>query len=318
MPRAAPRRNARNQPASAVEKVQLIFARARPNIPNMKSVVVTGASSGIGWGIAKVLSAKGFRVFGSVRNADDAERLCAEFGAHFVPLQFDITDEAAVRTAAREVGAALAGGTLAGLVNNAGISVPGPVLDLTVDEFRHQLEVNLVGQLIVTQAFLPLLGADQTRVGAPGRIVMISSVGGRNGSPFISAYNASKFGLEGFSESLRRELMLFGIDVIIVAPGAVRSAIWEKAEAIDMARYSNSPYRAALDGVRAYMPKIGRRAMAPERVGELVHHVLTTPRPRVRYAIVPNRIEYLISRLLPKRVLDRLIAGRLGLRRVVS
>src|SRR5271154_6033280 len=200
----------------------------------MRSVVITGASTGIGWAAAKLLLARGFRVFGSVRKQADADRLAAEFGANFSPLLFDVTDEAAVKAGAATVRASLGNETLFGLVNNAGIAVPGPLLYVEVDEFRHQLEVNVTGQLIVTQAFVPLLGADADRKGAPGRIVMISSVGGKNASPFVGPYNASKFALEGFSESLRRELMLFGIDVIVVAPGAVATAIWGKAEQVDV------------------------------------------------------------------------------------
>src|SRR5215471_15009628 len=163
----------------------------------MKSVVVTGSSTGIGWGAAKVLIKKGFRVFGSVRKAADGERLQKEFGANFVPILFDVTDQAAVNRAAEQVASALGGETLFGLVNNAGIAVAGPLLYLKIDEFRHQLEVNVTGQVITTQAFAPLLGADRSRTGKPGRVVMISSVGGKNATPFMGPYNASKFALEG-------------------------------------------------------------------------------------------------------------------------
>src|SRR6185295_6853327 len=145
----------------------------------MKTVVVTGASTGIGWGAVKVLVEHGVRVFGSVRNDADAERLRREFGAPFTPLFFDVTDVDAAGRAAEAVAAALGRDTLFGLVNNAGIAVPGPLLHLPIDGFRRQLEVNVTGQLIVTQAFAPLLGADRTRQGAPGRIVMVSSMGGR-------------------------------------------------------------------------------------------------------------------------------------------
>src|ERR1700679_3236501 len=151
----------------------------------MKSVVVTGSSTGIGWGAAKVLIEHGFRVFGSVRKEADGARLKKEFGDSFVPLLFDVTATAAVNAAAEQVAAALGGETLAGLVNNAGIAIAGPLLYLKIDELRHQLEVNVIGQLIVTQAFAPLLGADTTRKGEPGRIVMISSVGGKNANPFM-------------------------------------------------------------------------------------------------------------------------------------
>src|SRR5262249_25504003 len=136
----------------------------------MRSVVVTGSSTGIGWGATKVLIQRGFRVFGSVRKEADGERLSSEFGANFVQLKFDVTGAAAVNAAADQVSAALGGETLAGLVNNAGIAVAGPLLYLKIDEFRQQLEVNVTGQVIVTQAFAPLLGADRSRKGAPGRI----------------------------------------------------------------------------------------------------------------------------------------------------
>ena len=149
----------------------------------MQSVVITGTSTGIGWGTAKVLLERGFRVFGSVRRREDADRLKGEFGANFTPLLFDVTDEAQVLAAAREVRAELEGGTLAGLVNNAGIAVAGPVLDLSADEFRRQMDVNVIGPIITTQAFGPLLGADPSLHGPKGRIVMISSVAGKNGNP---------------------------------------------------------------------------------------------------------------------------------------
>src|SRR5512140_191283 len=148
----------------------------------MQSVVITGASTGIGWAAAKLLLGRGFRVFGSVRKQADADRLKAEFGAGFTPLLFDVTDEAAVLAAAREVRAALNGETLTGLVNNAGIAVAGPVLELSADEFRRQMDVNVIGPVIVTQAFAPLLGSDPTLKGPKGRIVMISSVAGKNGN----------------------------------------------------------------------------------------------------------------------------------------
>jgi NAD(P)-dependent dehydrogenase (short-subunit alcohol dehydrogenase family) len=280
----------------------------------MKSVVVTGASTGIGWGCVKVLIAGGFRVFGSVRKAADAERLAREFGANFTPLLFDVTDEAAVAAGARQVETALGGETLFGLVNNAGIAVPGPLLYLKIEDFRHQIEVNLTGQLIVTQAMAPLLGADRARKGAPGRIVMISSVGGRNASPFVGPYNASKFGLEGLSEALRRELILFGIDVIIVAPGAVKTPIWDKAEAIDVSPYANTPFAPALDKVRDYMIANGKKGFPPEKLGETVKTALTAPKPRTRYTVTPEPLQELAVHTLPKRMVDNLIARRLGLK----
>ena len=281
----------------------------------MKSVVVTGSSTGIGWGIAKVLVAKGFRVFGSVRKAEDGERLKTEFGANFTPLIFDVTDTAAVARGAEQVAAALGGETLSGLVNNAGIAVAGPLLYLKLDEFRQQIEVNLTGQLIVTQAFAPLLGADRSRKGKPGRIVMISSGGGKNAFPFLGPYSASKFGLEGMAEALRRELMIFGIDVIIVAPGAVATPIWDKAEAVDVQQYDNTPYTKPLAGVKTSMLALGRNGLPPEKLGEAVHTALTVAKPKTRYSVTPQPFQNFLMLNLPKRIVDNMIARQLGLRK---
>src|SRR5256885_13506577 len=220
----------------------------------MGFVVIGGASPGFGGAAPKMLLARVFRVFGSVGKRADANRLKGEFGANFTPLIFDVTDEAAVLAAAREVRSVLDGETLAGLVNNAGIAVAGPVLELAADEFRRQMDVNFIGPIIATQAFGPLLGSDPTLKGPKGRIVMISSVAGRNGNPLTSAYSASKHAIEGLSDSLRRELMLFGIDVIVVAPGAVKTPIWSKGQqAVDASRYQNSPYLPALQKASAFM-----------------------------------------------------------------
>ena len=280
----------------------------------MKSVVVTGASTGIGHATAKLLLDKGFRVFGSVRKLADADRLKGEFGANFTPLIFDVTDEPAVLAAAREVRAALNGEKLAGLVNNAGIAVAGPVLELAADEFRRQMDVNVIGPIIATQAFGPLLGADTSLKGPPGRIVMISSVAGKNGNPLTPAYSASKHAIEGLSESLRRELMLFGIDVIIVAPGPVKTPIWSKGqEAVDVTRYQNSPYLPALQKVGAYMQHLDAIGLPPEKIAERVHDALTLANPRVRYHIAPDTMRYLLAAVLPKRTMDKIIAKRLGL-----
>jgi NAD(P)-dependent dehydrogenase (short-subunit alcohol dehydrogenase family) len=279
----------------------------------MPSVVITGASTGIGWATAKLLLDRGFRVFGSVRKPADADRLRTEFGANFTPLLFDVTDEAAVLSAAREVRAALNGETLTGLVNNAGIAVAGPVLELAADEFRRQIDVNVIGPIIATQAFGPLLGSDPSLKGPKGRIVMISSVAGKNGNPFSAAYAASKHAIEGLSESLRREMMLFGIDVIIIAPGAVKTPIWSKAEEVDISPYKNSPFFPALERIRKYMLHLGEIGLPPGKIAERIADVLTSARPKVRYQITPDPMRHLMTSVLPKRMVDRIIAKRLGL-----
>lgn len=279
----------------------------------MRSVVITGTSSGIGWGTAKVLIAHGFRVFGSVRKTSDAKRLAAEFGERFVPLLFDVTDEAAVKAAAADVHSALAGQRLTGLVNNAGVAVAGPLLELPTEEFRRQIDINLIGVVIATKAFAPLLGIDPQLTGPPGRIVNIGSVGRQIGNPFVAPYNASKFALEGLSESLRRELLLFGIDVIVVAPGAVATPIWSKAEQVDTAPYRGTPYAPALERLRSYMLALGEKGLPPEKIGEAVLHALTAAKPRVRYNVSPTPLQHWLARNLPKRVVDRMVGKRLGL-----
>jgi NAD(P)-dependent dehydrogenase (short-subunit alcohol dehydrogenase family) len=279
----------------------------------MQSVVITGASTGIGWATAKLLLDRGFRVFGSVRKQADADRLRSEFGANFTPLLFDVTDEAAVLAAAREVRAALNGETLTGLVNNAGIAVAGPVLELAADEFRRQMDVNVIGPIIATQAFGPLLGSDPSLKGPKGRIVMISSVAGKNGNPLTAAYAASKHAIEGLSESLRREMMLFGIDVIIIAPGPVKTPIWSKAEEVDITAYKNSPFFPALERMRKFMLHLGEIGLPAEKIAERIADVLTSASPNVRYQITPDPMRHLMTSVLPKRMVDRIIAKRLGL-----
>jgi NAD(P)-dependent dehydrogenase (short-subunit alcohol dehydrogenase family) len=218
-----------------------------------------------------------------------------------------------VLAAAREVRAALNGETLAGLVNNAGIAVAGPVLELSADQFRHQMEVNVIGPVIATQAFGPLLGSDPSLRGPKGRIVMISSVAGKNGNPLMSAYAASKFAIEGLSESLRREMMLFGIDVIIVAPGAVKTPIWGKADDIDVSAYRNSPFFPPLQRIRKYMMQLGENGLPPETIAEGIATALTSAHPKVRYQIASDQLRHLMTAILPKRTVDKMVAKRLGL-----
>lgn len=281
----------------------------------MQSVVVTGVSTGIGWGITKVLIQRGFLIFGSVRKTQDAERLSKEFGERFVPLLFDVTDEAAVQAAAEQVREQLNGETLFGLVNNAGIAAPGPLIHLPTEEFRHQLEVNLVSVLIVTKAFATLLGVDRSLRGQPGRIINISSVSGKSAYPFVGAYAASKHGLEGFSETLRRELILYGIDVIIVGPGPIATPIWDKAEQADTSLYVNTDYVDAAQRAKEFMVRNGKNGLPPEKVGEVVWRALTTRSPNTRYAVVGRgALQRFVQQLLPKRLIDRIVAKALGLK----
>ncbi len=274
-------------------------------------VVVTGVSTGIGRAIAKVLVDAGVPVFGSVRSAEDAAAFEAQLGSLATALRFDVRDGDAIAAAAERVQAALGDRQLAGLVNNAGIAVPGPLEYLPVDQFRDQLEVNVTGVLAVTQAFLPMLKAPE---GAPaGRIINISSVSGATAFPFLGAYAAAKFGLEALSDTMRRELGVYGIAVSVVQPGGVATPIWDKSNDVDIPMPRRNPYLQGLKVFRDLGQSAGAQGMPPERIGQKVLAILTASRPKPRYLVTQGVVTERIMRMLPTRLLDRLIARRLGL-----
>ena len=279
-----------------------------------RAVVVTGASTGIGRAAVAKAAREGAHVFASVRKQADADSLASEFGDAVTPILFDVADEATVRAGAALVAQKLGNRRLFGLVNNAGIAVPGPLLHLDTEDLKRQFEINLFGVHNVTRAFADLLGADAGRTGNPGRIVMISSVGGQNGAPFVGPYAASKFALEGYSQSLRRELMLFGIDVIVVGPGAIATPIWDKVDRREMEKYANTPYAPALEKVTDYMLQQGKEGLPASDVGDLIWSCLSQPKPKTRYAILRKPfMDRTLPRLIGPRAVDRVIAGRLGL-----
>jgi len=280
----------------------------------MLSVVITGSSTGIGYQISKTLIANGYRVFGSVRNNKDATRVSSELGSNFVPLLFDVTNEDAVKASVKQVGDLLENQTLAGLINNAGIAVFGAVQNLTAEEFKYQFDVNLLGVFHCTQAYMDLLGADKSRNGEPGKIINISSVSGELGMPFMAAYNMSKFGLEGFSESLRRELMLFGIDVVVVAPGPVKTPIWTKVDKIGMIkRYDNSAFRKVFSKMLHFTDVLEKTAVSPEVIAARVMSILAKKNTKTRYRIDAQRFQNMLLTMLPRRMADKMIAKQMGL-----
>jgi NAD(P)-dependent dehydrogenase (short-subunit alcohol dehydrogenase family) len=279
----------------------------------VRSIVITGVSTGIGYGAAKEFVRRGYRVFGSVRKEEDAERLAREFGSGFVPLVFDVTDEEAVRAAAGEVGEALGGGLLSGLINNAGTAIGGPLALQPLGEVRTHFEVNVVGLVSVTQAFLPLLGMGRTGMNEPGKILNVGSTGGKIALPFIGAYAGTKHAVEGISDAMRRELLPYGIDVILIEPGAVRTEIWDKG-ASQAWRYADTDYAEPLENFRRYAAGLDKTGYSPEEFGRYVSKVFEKKHPRTRYAIVPGRFaNFTLPRLLPDRWLDRLIARNVGL-----
>lgn len=268
----------------------------------MRTVVVTGASTGIGRACAQRLTAGGWRVVGTVRRDADAEALRA-LGVE--PLWLDVTEKASVASLAAAV-EALAPGGLHGLVNNAGVAVPGPLETLALEELRYQLEVNVVGQVAVTQALLPLLRP------ARGRIVNVGSVGGLSVLPFAGAYCASKFALEALTDALRMELSPWGLEVVIVEPGSVATPIWTKALGTDVPAAAARLYGPQLEAVRIALGQTAAGGVAPAAVAAVVARALTARRPRTRYLV--GRMAYLRAalRLLPDRLRDRLILRRLS------
>jgi NAD(P)-dependent dehydrogenase (short-subunit alcohol dehydrogenase family) len=269
------------------------------------TVLVTGASSGIGEASVRHLRGLGFDVHAGVRKQEDAERLRSQ-GA--TPVILDVTDADSI-AAAR---AGLGGRPLAGLVNNAGVAIAGPLEHLPVASLREQLEINLVGQVAVIQAFLPGLRA------ARGRIVNVSSIGGRFALPFAGPYAASKFGLEGASDSLRRELQ-GAVDVILVEPGGVKTPIWDKGLATaddlqgDMPPEAERNYGGLMDAMRREVAKIATETgLEPEAVAEVIGTALTARRPRARYVVGREaKMRAVIARWVPDRVVDRLVARAL-------
>lgn len=261
----------------------------------LKTVLVTGASSGIGEACAQRLRGAGWRVLAGVRRAGDAPDGTEE-------LLLDVTDHEQVRAAARRVE------ELDGLVNNAGVAVSGPLELLPLHELRRQLEVNVVGQVAVTQALLPALR--RTR----GRVVFVGSIGGRSALPFLGPYAASKFALEAVADSLRLELRPFGIHVSIVEPGTIATPIWRKgaATADEIAQAwpaeARELYARPVAVFRQAAAAAGRRGEPPDEVAKAVEHALTAPRPRTRYLVGRDAKRRAIVERLPDRLRDRVLA----------
>ncbi len=271
------------------------------------AVVVTGSSTGIGRACALGLDRAGFTVFAGVRKPADGEALGSEASQRLEPLIIDVTDAATIAAAADRVREAT-GGKLAGLVNNAGITVPGPVETVPLDDFRYQLEVNVTGQVAVTQAFLGMIRA------ARGRVVFISSIGGRGGLAYLSAYNASKCAISAVGDSLRQEMRPFGVEVAIIEPGAIATEIWAKGgEAAPAVREAMGPemnelYGERLDSFAALGRKTGASGLAPEVVYKAIEHALTAPKPKARYVIGRDaKIQAVARTLLPDRAFDRVV-----------
>ena len=276
------------------------------------AVVVTGASTGIGAACALDFAVRGMTVFAGVRDPQAGEALAAKGGPSLIPIMLDVTDERSIMRSTEMVQRVVGEGGLGGLVNNAGIVIGSPLEVIPLSQLRKQLEVNVIGQIAVTQAFLPLLRRGR------GRIVNMGSIAGRGTIPLLGPYSASKFALEALTDALRMELQPWGIQVSIIEPGAIATPLWEKSakEARDIessvSEDAKALYGEAVVRIREAIAQAAQRAIPPDAVVRAVHHALTAVHPRTRYLVGTDaKLRAWMVKWLPDRVQDRLLGWAL-------
>ena len=272
----------------------------------MKTILITGASTGIGRATAEYLASKGWKVFAGVRKTADGAPLTAA-QPNITPIIIDVAKPEQIRQAVETITPLLDGHKLSALINNAGIANIGPLPLQPMDEIRAHFDINVLGLIEVTQNILPLLGMDESRKGPPGRILNISSFGGRMAAPFLSAYCATKAAVESVTDSFRRELLPFGIDAITLAPGAIKTPIWDKAEAREAKHpFSNTVWADPINTFTKGFLEAGENGWPAEKLAALIEDILTAPTPKAYYAVGPDKlVNYTIASRLPKRVLDK-------------
>ena len=275
---------------------------------NQMAVVVTGASSGIGAACALDCVGRGMTVFAGVRDPRAGEALVAKGGPLLIPIRLDVTDETSIARSVEVVQQVVGEGGLGGLVNNAGIAIGSPLEVISLSLLRKQLEVNVIGQIAVTQAFLPLLRQGR------GRIVNMGSIAGRGTIPLLGPYSASKFALEALTDALRMELQPWGIQVSIIEPGAIATPIWEKSDMAageleaSASEEAKALYGVAVVRIREAIVQAAQRAIPPEAVVQAVHHALTSSHPRTRYLVGTDaKLRAWMVKWLPDRIQDRLL-----------
>lgn len=287
---------------------------SRATRDDRRAVLVTGASTGIGEACALRMHARGFLVYAGIRRPVDGDALRARAGSdRLVPVTLDVTSAEHIAEVGSTIEAERGERGLDGLVNNAGIAAAGPLEFLPISELRQQFEVNVIGQVALTQAVLPALRRAQ------GRIVFVGSIAGRSALPFVGAYAASKFALEAIADALRVELGESGIHVSVVEPGVITTPIWktalQRAEAVllrDAPPQLEEYYGSALAALRRMAEGGGAAGEPPDRVADDIEHALTAPTPRTRYLIGRDaRLRLVIERLVPTRLRDRMIRNRL-------
>ena len=279
----------------------------------MRSVLITGASTGIGRATVERLDAAGWRVFAGVRREQDAEALRRAGSDRVVSLILDVTDPDQIAAAAKRIEAE-SGSGLDGLVNNAGIAIPGPLETLPIEDFRRQVEVNLTAQVAVTQAMVPAIRR------ARGRIVFLSSIGGRIAFPLNGAYHAAKFGIEAVGDVFRQELRPWGISVSIVEPGSIDTPIWERgasnASEIEARAHPDQEalYGEAIESFRKVVKDLAERGIPPEKVAKVIEHALSADRPRSRYLVgLDAKLQARLKPLIPTPLFDRMVARMMNL-----
>lgn len=277
------------------------------------AIVITGASTGIGAGCALRMDQRGYRVFAGVRREEDGERLRQQGTDRLTPVMIDVTSQRSIDDAAATIEAATGDHGVAGLLNNAGIAIGGPVEYLDLEHYRRQFEVNYFGQIAVTQAFLPAVRR------ATGRVVFMGSIAGRSSGPFFSPYAGAKHALEALTDSLRVELHPWGIQVAVIEPGSIKTPIWDKGTATaeqileEMPEEAISRYEPFIEPVLKYASAQNEAGGEVSKVADAVEHALTAKRPKTRYLVGRDaRIQATVKQWLPDRVGDRLVRRLLG------
>jgi len=284
------------------------------SIGNNRAVVITGASTGIGAACALHLDQLGFVVFAGVRKAEDGVGLQQSSSDRLIPIMLDVTDQVSIQQAHATIAERVGTAGVYGLVNNAGIAVPAPLEAIPIPDLRRQLEVNVVGQVAVTQAFLPLLRQ------ARGRIINMGSIAGRAAMPLMGPYSASKFALEAITDALRLEVQQWGIQVSIIEPGAIATPIWDKSGSDAVKREAaigtelRRLYEPMVAAVRKVVEEAMKRAIPSDVVAHVVEEALTAARPRTRYLVGTDaKLRALMIKILPDRLSDKLLTKVLNL-----
>jgi len=279
----------------------------------MNFVLVTGASTGIGFEITRYFIQKGIHVLANVRQESDAQNLKNKFGVLVTPLTFDVTDIVSIQSAFEKAKNVIGEHAFVSIVNNAGIVVTGPLLHIPIAEVEHQLNVNVLGLLRVTQTFFPLLKRKEKGLKHKKRIINIGSISGLFASPFVGPYCASKYAVEAITDSLRRELMIYDhIDAVVIEPGAVKTPIWEKARSESDDIYMKTDYGTIIKAKNKMIENSEKRAISPLLVAKLAYKMLIAKQPPTRKVIMKNKWVFnLIRKLLPPRIVDRQIRKHL-------